>query len=516
MKKINILILCSFVFFAGCASQTVVRQPVVIQRTVEVPAPAAAVQVVPVSTPKIAALTTTPLIHAVSSNDYNSVQYLIGRGDNPNEVYYSAGYEALPLQEAVRRGNLDIADYLIRYAGAAIDLRANDKTALEMAIQKNDYEMVRLLISNGAEIIAPNILEYGVREKDILVLKYLLDAGAGSRYYAVSARDADYALLKAARIGNLTAIKLLIDAGADASVIDERGRNVIFYAVQRTDAAVLEFVFPYASAMVNIVDIDGTTPLMVAVQYNNYAGVQFLVSRGAYIDARNRYNFDAVYYSKNAQITKYLKEEEPRRKRPAGYEMEKRQPSKYEDKKTDKKEALRPAVSSEKDKNQQPAKKIEPAKPAAAPSQNQPARPAAQTENKVVEKKQQTQPARPAQTTEKTQPAQKTEAAKVETKPAQNQPARPTTQTEKNKTAEKNQKTNTNAQTKKTVVSTGTAAAEPAKTAEPEKPAQQTEARPQTSTPARPAAAAASSTASQSASKTSSSSNSKQPARPNR
>ncbi|MDR2192343.1 MAG: ankyrin repeat domain-containing protein [Endomicrobium sp.] len=339
MKKRYLLF--SFIFpaaLAGCVARTVIAhnpapiypQPVYAETII---VSEYETNVVPVSAQKAQPnrkRATTPLIYAVSINNLDGVQYLLNSGENANEIFYSASYEAAPLQEAVKRANLNAAQILVR-GGANIDLRVNDKTALEMAVRKNDFEMVNLLVSNRADIYSPNILEDSVKEYDTNILKYLLDNGAANRNVPSARRGADYALIKACKLGNIEAIRLLIKAGADVSVIDARGRGLLFYAASRNDVAVLEFIYPYNKRMLNSIDDDGFTPLMVAVERGNIHGVRFLVGKGAYLDVKNKHSYNAVHYSKNAELTKFLNEETPKHKKPAGYAMRREATSKYDD-----------------------------------------------------------------------------------------------------------------------------------------------------------------------------------------
>ncbi|MDR3113741.1 MAG: ankyrin repeat domain-containing protein [Endomicrobium sp.] len=338
MKKVVFLwVSIVFVGFTGCVPHAVIvreasphPQPVYASTVIVAPTEADTAPIPRRDPHQKQDHATTPLIYAVSINNLDGIQYLLSRGENPNEIFYSAAYEATPLQEAVKRGNLTAAQYIIA-RGANLDLKANDKTALEMAVLKNDLKMANLLVSNRAYIYASNILEDSVREHDTAVLKYLLDNGAAKRSVPSARRGADYALIKACRLGNIEAMRLLINAGADVSVVDSKGRGLLFYAAERNDIAVLEFIFPYNIRMLNVIDDEGFTPLMVAVERNNIHGARFLVAKGAYIDVPNKKSFTVIHYSKNAEMTRFLNEEAPRHKKPSGYAMRREATSKYDD-----------------------------------------------------------------------------------------------------------------------------------------------------------------------------------------
>jgi ankyrin repeat protein len=93
----------------------------------------------------------------VENNDLASVQNLLKKGANINEV----DYERTPLMTAAYYGNLIIAEYLIKQ-GADLDvqidfnikhyLKHDGFTALHFAAFYGHAEIAKLLINNGANL----------------------------------------------------------------------------------------------------------------------------------------------------------------------------------------------------------------------------------------------------------------------------------------------------------------------------------------------------------------------------
>jgi ankyrin repeat protein len=259
---------------------------------------------------------TIPLIYAVSIDNFDGVRYLLGQGANPNEIFYSSSYEATPLLEAVKLGRFAIAQYLIE-RGADVNLKADDKTPLEAAVRQNNLEMTALLVSRKANLYPDGILEDAVREHDSAALRYLLNGGAAKRSVTSARKNADAALIKACKIGNIEAMRLLIKAGADPRASDAKNRGLFFYAAQKNDSAVLELVYHYDKKTLDSEDSDGVTPLMAAAESGNFSGVKFLVSKGAHTGVSEKTGRNAAHYSKNDEITKYLNEAKPQPRKPA-------------------------------------------------------------------------------------------------------------------------------------------------------------------------------------------------------
>ncbi|MDR1941002.1 MAG: ankyrin repeat domain-containing protein [Endomicrobium sp.] len=309
------LIYAAFIllFFAGCTIHTVSRPNTVRKTIITV---GAQDPVIYANVPAKEIIDgTTPLIHAASINDFERVRFLVENGEDVNETHYSSKYEPTALLETVRRGNSRIAEYLIR-SGAQINWRVNDTTPFETAVKKNNFALVKLMVLNGADMRSPGILQDAVHESDTVILSYLLSNGAGKRSDFAAKRDADYALLKACKLGNLSAMKLLLRAGADPDILDAKGRGLIFYAAQKNNGVLLEFVFNSSKVKINAVDEDGYTPLMLAVEAGNLQGVTFLVNKGADIDIQNRNKHDALHFAKKPEIERYLRSELPKRKAP--------------------------------------------------------------------------------------------------------------------------------------------------------------------------------------------------------
>ena len=121
---------------------------------------------------------------ACENGHLNIVIYLISIGARINAANSS------PLLRAIDGKHADIVKYLLEYKinnNRICDLHAEHDNALRTAVTNGQYDIVKLLIENGADI---NVLD-----------QYVLKSAAGYGYYDI--------------------VKLLIESGIDASAIPE-------------------------------------------------------------------------------------------------------------------------------------------------------------------------------------------------------------------------------------------------------------------------------------------------------
>jgi len=269
-----------------------------------------------------ATLESVKLVEAASRGDVREVKALLGMGVNPDEAGASGqtalGFATLlghvemidllcgaganpnlpgsdglnPLMMAVLASRYDLVVILLRY-GADVNFVSDlseakeiPVSALSLAINRRDYDVVRLLISKGAKASllvdfaaeAPNPLNLPVVEipldyriwRGIYTLNDFANspdwgaaAAAGDDRWALhrAARDHDFELLArsigegsapdkldakgvsplmiAAWHGNRSAVTLLLGSGANSAQRDVMGRDVLCYAAAGGDLAVV-------------------------------------------------------------------------------------------------------------------------------------------------------------------------------------------------------------------------------------------------------------------------------------
>jgi ankyrin repeat protein len=183
----------------------------------------------------------TPLVVAISVNDYKITEYLLEKGANVNFVLSD---ESTPLIHAVgKRETHEIAQLLIDN-GAYINYTSKQGiTPLIAALMNYDnLENVRLLIEHGATLnyCAENEMSplfFAVAFTDKKTVEYLLDHGAKSFVGTYRMMPLHGAIQK----GDLSLVQLLISRGEDHFAILEDGTTLKEYALTHNQTEIAEY-----------------------------------------------------------------------------------------------------------------------------------------------------------------------------------------------------------------------------------------------------------------------------------
>ena len=235
-----------------------------------------------------------------------------------------------PLMFAARDGGLELARILVG-AGADVDAVAGDgKTALALAIFNGNHDVASFLVDHKADVnnadaqrftplfwavdrrnmeTAPNF-PWMVTADTMPLIRTLLDAGANPNALVNNTprgrmREGSprivfaTALMRAAFAADLELVKLLLERGADPTIVSRDGETMV------SAAAGLAFIHGYHRGKspeerlqvvklsvqlgndVNQADDYGITPLMAAGNYGDVAIVQYLIDAGADLSAHD-------------------------------------------------------------------------------------------------------------------------------------------------------------------------------------------------------------------------------------
>ncbi|HZL93986.1 MAG TPA: ankyrin repeat domain-containing protein [Vicinamibacterales bacterium] len=267
-------------------------------------------------------------VAAANGRGFEGRTPLANRTD-PKPEEFASGW-LTPLMFAAREGDVEMTRLLVA-SRADIDAGAGDgKTALSMAIFNGNYEVAAYLVDSKADVnkadaqrftplfwavdrrnmeTAPNF-PWMVTADPMPLIRKLLDAGASPNALVNNTPRARMregsprivfatALMRAAFAADLELVKLLLDRGADPTIISKDGETML------SAAAGLAFIHGYHRGKlpeerlqvvtlfvelgndVNQPDDYGITPLMAAANIGDIPLIQYLIDKGADLAAHD-------------------------------------------------------------------------------------------------------------------------------------------------------------------------------------------------------------------------------------
>jgi ankyrin repeat protein len=228
----------------------------------------------------------TPLMRAAALWNKNLLARLLAAGANPDIVDDKAG-SAVTL--AVKNENA-AALRLLLAAGANVNadqVAVRTKTAGRIAIENEDLDILRSLLEAGLEVDRPDhadwmALFYAVQGNDFGLLDLLLSYGAD-----VNAQSGTgSALSVAVKAPNPEMARYLLDHGAKTDVPDAYGYTPLHWAAKKPEPALFELLIQ-AGADPTASTRDGTDILALSVDAGFGSGVRRGLAAG--LDPNTRY-----------------------------------------------------------------------------------------------------------------------------------------------------------------------------------------------------------------------------------
>jgi len=208
----------------------------------------------------------TPLSDALKAKNLEVADYLRSNGAKIVEKNYSA-----EMCDAAFRGDLDYVRNLLRNNAEVNTTDYDGRSALHLAAAEGKQSMVQFLIEQGAD---PNVsdrwggtpLKEAEANRHQDVVDILVNAGA------IVAEK----LCRAATIGDLKSMKLLVEAKCDINIGDYDGRTSLHLAAASGHTKIVQYLVKTCKANVDQLDRFNNRAIDDARRHNHYAIVALL------------------------------------------------------------------------------------------------------------------------------------------------------------------------------------------------------------------------------------------------
>lgn len=230
------------------------------------------------------------LMEAARRGDLAAVRGLLAAGEDADAKDEPG---SRPLHAAVRGGHKDVAEFLMAH-GAKVNSRdKHGRTPLHLAVMADRLEVAKLLLAHGADVDAKDRL-LGQTPLQHAASICTIPRAYRSRQMARAPDEQipqgahgilfDPSLEPKDRLAQFShpeeLLKILVSAGADLSVKDDRGRTVLHWAAFWGYTDVAELLLS-KGADVNARTVYGETPLHLAARAGQTDMVELLRKHGA-------------------------------------------------------------------------------------------------------------------------------------------------------------------------------------------------------------------------------------------
>ena len=221
------------------------------------------------------------LHRAVKEDDVRAIDLLVAQGADIRMTEVG-GHSVMHL--AARKGLVGMATKLLS-KGAPLSTQDNlGRLPLHVAAEEGHADMIRLLIERGSDVYAVDTIGGTAlhHAATAACAQTLLNRSAG--LVNVSDTNASTAAHRAAALGRIDVLKVLVDAGADLNAADEKGWTVLHEGAHANQVLAVDFVISFG-ADVNALAGDGFTPLLLCMSANVSESTAVLIRHGADVNA---------------------------------------------------------------------------------------------------------------------------------------------------------------------------------------------------------------------------------------
>ncbi|CAD5116121.1 DgyrCDS5046 [Dimorphilus gyrociliatus] len=242
----------------------------------------------------------TPLHRASQYNHVKTLEVLLQRGASANRKDRDG---LLPIHLAAWKGQVDAVKFLLERTDHEniYEIDVFDKTALHWAVENGQYECAVILIKYGRTRLIQmkdysdmSALHYAAKKGNLDILKLMLSNNA-----EVGAKDRDEraSLHYAAKYGHYECVKALLDkSGQETNDSDVDGRTPLHLACLSGHNKILSLLLSHGADLSNR-DDHYCTPLMLASATGHTSTIQLLLLNHADVLANDRLKNTSLHYA---------------------------------------------------------------------------------------------------------------------------------------------------------------------------------------------------------------------------
>ncbi|XP_067653717.1 ankyrin repeat, PH and SEC7 domain containing protein secG-like [Haliotis asinina] len=240
----------------------------------------------------------TPLMEAAWRGQSNVVKLLVDRGANLSLV---DEYSYNVLHFACMGGDLETVQLILSQNVTDINIRGNgSRTPLMEAAFWGESDVVKLLMDRGANMslvdkFGNNVLHHACIGGDLETVKLILSQNV--MYINSRGNESRTPLMEAAWSEHRDVVKLLVDRGANLSLVDEYSYNVLHFACMGGDLETVQLILSQNVTDINIRGNGSRTPLMEAAWRGHRDVVEFLVGRGANMSLVDKMGDNVLHFA---------------------------------------------------------------------------------------------------------------------------------------------------------------------------------------------------------------------------
>ncbi|XP_067653126.1 ankyrin-3-like [Haliotis asinina] len=240
----------------------------------------------------------TPLMLA-ASHGKNEVFNILMKTGADLSVIDENGHNIL--HSACRGGNVNIVSYILIQSSLDINSKCDDETTPVMhAAAQGKNEVFDILVKNGAnlsdtDVDGSNILHWACRGGNAKIVNYILIRNIAD--INSNNGDGETPVLLAACHGRREVFDVLVVNGANLSVVDKNGDNILHFACSGKDEKIVQHVLELHIVDINCRTTTGMTPLMIAADHNAHDVFKLLLDSGGDPSVVNSDGNNAFYFA---------------------------------------------------------------------------------------------------------------------------------------------------------------------------------------------------------------------------